>query len=69
MNQSNANILDLAAQKLENKEPKQNPRQLQTEGSRDKFLTDFGKATLNRQISSTGREVSRYVYEGSKMLQ
>ena len=41
MNQSNVNILDLAAQKLENKEPKQNPRQLQTDGSRDKILTDF----------------------------
>ncbi len=56
MNQSNANILDLAAQKLENKEPKQNPSQLQTESSRDKFLTDFGKATL----------IDRYLLPGEK---
>ena len=56
MNKSNANILDLAAQKLENKEPKQNPSQLQTESSRDKFLTDFGKATLT----------DRYLLPGEK---
>ena len=56
MNQSNANILDLAAQKLENKEPKHNPRPLQTESSRDKFLTDFGKATL----------IDRYLLPGEK---
>ncbi len=56
MNQSNANILDLAAQKLEDKKLKLNDEQLKTESSRDNFLTDFGKATL----------VDRYLLPGEK---
>ncbi len=56
MNQSNVNILDLAAQKLVDKELKLKAEQLQTESSRDNFLTDFGKATL----------IDRYLLPGEK---
>ncbi len=56
MNQSNANILDLAAQKLEDKGLKHSKKHLQVESSRDNFLTDFGKATL----------VDRYLLPGEK---
>ena len=56
MNQSNANILNLAAQKLEDKELKPSKKQLKTESSRDNFLTDFGKATL----------IDRYLLPGEK---
>ena len=56
MNQSNANILNLAEQKLEDKGLKPSKEQLQTESSRDNFLTDFGKATL----------IDRYLLPGEK---
>ena len=52
------------------KQPRdKDPRQLQTDKLKDKrYYTDFGKGHTNRQISSTGREVSRDVHEGSQVL-
>ncbi len=47
MNQQNANILNLAEEKVENKTTVKAKKNLDIDHSRDRFLTDFGKATLN----------------------
>ena len=46
MNQQNANILNLVEEKVENKTTVKAKKNLDIDHSRDKFLTDFGKATL-----------------------
>jgi len=46
MNQQNANILNLLEEKVENKTTVKAKKNLDIDHSRDKFLTDFGKATL-----------------------
>ena len=46
MNQQNANILNLLEEKVENKTTAKAKKNLDIDHSRDKFLTDFGKATL-----------------------
>ena len=47
MNQQNANILNLVEEKVENKTTVKAKKNLDIDHSRDRFLTDFGKATLN----------------------
>ena len=46
MNQQNANILNLIEEKVENNTTAKAKKNLDIDHSRDKFLTDFGKATL-----------------------
>ena len=46
MKQRNANILNLVEEKVENKTTVKAKKNLDIDHSRDKFLTDFGKATL-----------------------
>ncbi|MAI76463.1 MAG: ribonucleotide-diphosphate reductase subunit alpha [Pelagibacteraceae bacterium TMED65] len=46
MNQQNVNILNLVEEKVENKTTAKAKKNLDIDHSRDKFLTDFGKATL-----------------------
>ena len=46
MNQQNANILNLLEEKVENNTTAKAKKNLDIDHSRDKFLTDFGKATL-----------------------
>ena len=44
MKQLNVNVLDLAKEKLEENELKNNKPDLEADHSRDRFLTDFGKS-------------------------
>ena len=46
MNPTNLNVLNLVDEKLEDKKLKTNHSDLSTDKSRDRFLTEFGKATL-----------------------
>ena len=47
MNQSNLNVLNLVEEKLDEKKINKSQTSPKIDHTRDRFLTDFGKATLN----------------------
>ncbi len=56
MKQTNVNVLNLEEEKLDEKKIKHNPKRVSTDDTRNRFLTDFGKATLE----------DRYLLPGEK---